>query len=568
MSENTVERISTIEKEWLRALDNMPDGTLFRSVRDVQTGIFRFDYVGTTWEKITGVSAENTLADSNNVFVNVPPEDLKTLFRNISESDDKRLKFADEVRYIHPISKKTCWFQISSYYSFHEKSMISSCGFVFDITSRKETELELFMEKSRLQAFNSMPDGTVFRSARDMNTGILKFDYVGTTWEKFTGVSVEESLADMWNVFKYVPPEDFKELMQRITESLGPLLKFDVEVRYMHPVEKRELWLHIWSYPRRNDGYIYSDGFIFDVTERKNNEIELAKYREQLEFLVKERTEELQVVNEELTSVNEELHKYQTHLEELVEQRTVELVRAREKAEESDNLKSAFLASISHEIRTPMNAIMGFLNIINLEAQMPDYMREYIELVNSNSIRLLKHIESIVDVAKIATLQMDIPPVKLNINAMMTELKILWETNIQAGNKSHLEIILDDSDFISPCILLVDATRLRQVFEHLFENAVKFTERGYIRFGYSQPSPKFFEFFVEDTGIGMSPDLIEVVFEPFRQAELGASRRYEGAGLGLTLVRGLIVLMGGDMRVESAKDKGSTFYFTVPNVPD
>jgi signal transduction histidine kinase len=159
---------------------------------------------------------------------------------------------------------------------------------------------------------------------------------------------------------------------------------------------------------------------------------------------------------------------------------------------------------------------------------------------------------------------MEINPVRIDLNGMMTDMKSLWETNIKSGSKPHLELILDDSGFISPCVIFVDDSRLRQVFDNLLENAVKFTDSGFIRFGYSLQSPDIIEFFVEDTGIGVAPELLEAVFEPFRQAELNASRRYEGAGLGLTLVRGLIVLMGGDISVESSEDKGSVFYFSVP----
>ncbi len=245
----------------------------------------------------------------------------------------------------------------------------------------------------------------------------------------------------------------------------------------------------------------------------------------------------------------------------------MELIRAKEKAEESDKLKSAFLANMSHEIRTPLNGIVGFLHFLGSDSLSPKRRQEYINVINNSSIQLVKLIDDIIDVAKIEAKQMNIRPVPFRVNDLMNELQVFFETYLQANNKERIALILDDSGFIDKCVTYVDPMRLRQVLTNLIGNAIKFTEKGFIRLGYRQSAPDKLEFVVEDSGIGLATDQLEVIFERFRQAELSNSRQYGGTGLGLTISRSLVQLMGGDMRVESTEGCGSSFYFTVSYLP-
>ncbi len=245
----------------------------------------------------------------------------------------------------------------------------------------------------------------------------------------------------------------------------------------------------------------------------------------------------------------------------------MELIRAKEKAEESDNLKSAFLANMSHEIRTPINGIIGFLNFLADDNLPPKRRQEYITVVNNSSIQLVKLIDDIIDVAKIEAKQMSIRPIPFQINGFMEELQVFFETYLQANNKDKIALLLDDSGFIDQCVTYVDPMRLRQVLTNLIGNAIKFTEKGFIRFGYRLLSADKLEFVVEDSGIGLAGNQLEIIFERFRQAELTNSRRYGGTGLGLTISRSLVQMMGGDIRVESIEGEGSTFYFTISYLP-
>ena len=263
-----------------------------------------------------------------------------------------------------------------------------------------------------------------------------------------------------------------------------------------------------------------------------------------------------------------QLEKYQAELERTVEQRTRELLFAKEKAEESDKLKSAFLANMSHEIRTPLNGIVGFVQFINSGNLSPERRQEYINIINNSSRQLTRIIDDIIDVSKIESKQMTISPIPVDLNELMNELWVFFKSYLQVNGKEHVSLVLDDSEFVDHCIIFVDAFRLRQVLNNLINNAIKFTEKGYIRFGYRKSEPDLLEFVVEDSGIGLRSDQKEVIFERFRQADLGEARRfYGGTGLGLTISRSLVQMEGGKMWVESTEGIGSTFYFTISYLP-
>jgi nitrogen-specific signal transduction histidine kinase len=250
-----------------------------------------------------------------------------------------------------------------------------------------------------------------------------------------------------------------------------------------------------------------------------------------------------------------------------VAEKTKELIQAKEKAEESDKLKSAFLANMSHEIRTPLNGIIGFIGFLNNDILSADKRREYINIISNSGSQLAKLIDDIVDLSKIEAKQMNIRPKMTQLNELMNELYTFFETFVQANNGRYVALILDNSGFIDNCTIYIDQMRLRQIITNLIGNASKFTEKGYIRFGYRFAPPDKLEFFVEDTGIGLPSHQQQVIFERFRQAEMKTTRQYRGTGLGLTISHNLAKLMGGDIWVQSTEGMGSTFYFTTSFLP-
>ena len=241
----------------------------------------------------------------------------------------------------------------------------------------------------------------------------------------------------------------------------------------------------------------------------------------------------------------------------------IELVRAKEKAEESDKLKSSFLANMSHEIRTPLNGIVGLTQLLDSDALTYLERQDYINIINNCCTQIVKLIDDIIDLSQIEAKLMTINTASVQINSFMEELYVLFETYMQANNKGHIKLILDRSGFIDNYTICADSIRLQQVLTNIINNAIKFTEKGYIRFGYRQLSSDKLEFVVEDTGIGLKNEHREIIFERFRQVDLTNNRQYEGAGLGLSISRSLVQLMGGNLWIESSEGKGSTFYFTI-----
>ncbi len=240
-----------------------------------------------------------------------------------------------------------------------------------------------------------------------------------------------------------------------------------------------------------------------------------------------------------------------------------ELIKAKNKAEESDQLKSAFLANMSHEIRTPMNGIVGFANLLNEENLTSDERLEYTSIVNKNSKLLLQLIDDILDIAKIEAGQLIIREKPHSIEQILNDEYTLFKHLIDTGEKAGIELVLVLPQNPIDHPIMLDQARVKQILTNLLSNALKFTRKGKIEFGYT-PGKEMVTFFVKDTGIGISKDKQQIIFDRFRQADESTARRYGGTGLGLTISKNLIKLMNGTMWVESELNQGSSFYFTIP----
>ena len=249
-------------------------------------------------------------------------------------------------------------------------------------------------------------------------------------------------------------------------------------------------------------------------------------------------------------------------LEEKVKQRTIELELAKIKAEESDRLKSAFLANLSHEIRTPMNGIIGFSDLLKDPDNTIAERNEYINIINNCSYQLLSIITDIIEISKIETNLVTLNEEPVDINLLLTNLyKELSINNLQ---KQDVGFRLVNTQLEFHEKIIVDDTKLKQVLTNLITNAFKFTESGFIEFGCKTVNNSFLEFFVKDTGSGIDKEYHNVIFERFRQVENEKTKMQSGSGLGLAISKAYIEMMGGSIHLESAPGKGSLFYFTVP----
>ncbi|MCK9616694.1 MAG: PAS domain S-box protein [Lentimicrobiaceae bacterium] len=254
-----------------------------------------------------------------------------------------------------------------------------------------------------------------------------------------------------------------------------------------------------------------------------------------------------------------------TNITEL-KKKEAELILAKEKAEESDRLKSAFLAAMSHELRTPLNAVIGFSSLIDDSLPL-DEILEMAKLINKSGNHLLSIIESIFNISMLQTKELKIRPESFSVYDVFLELKSFVEAEINNEKKEHISVLFEPEPNTTSTAILTDKTKLIQMLTNLLNNAVKFTEKGKIEFGYFF-SEKDITFFVQDTGIGIPSDKTDLIFERFRQVDDTHTRKHGGIGLGLAICKEISDLLGGSLWVDSEEGKGSSFYFQLPGVVD
>ncbi len=243
----------------------------------------------------------------------------------------------------------------------------------------------------------------------------------------------------------------------------------------------------------------------------------------------------------------------------------IDLKNAKEKAEESDRLKSSFLANMSHEIRTPMNAIIGFSDLLVDPDTEDDEREELVTHINNNCNTLLHLIDDIIDLAKIEANELTVFIKDTDINHTIQALHEIFNETKKKIGKQNVDIVLDKDCLQDEFYLKTDPYRLRQIITNLTDNALKYTETGSVSIGYKILNDlDLVEFYVKDTGIGIPKDKQSEIFQRFNKIETDKSKLYRGTGLGLTITQNLIERLGGTIRVESEPDKGSTFYFTLP----
>jgi len=240
----------------------------------------------------------------------------------------------------------------------------------------------------------------------------------------------------------------------------------------------------------------------------------------------------------------------------------LDLKEALRKAKESDRLKSAFLSTISHELRTPLNAILGFSEIIN-EDIPKDEIIDFVKLINKSGKLLLETIEDILEVTDIESGKSRVSKEEFIIDSVLQELYPETESILEKEKKQHLELKYNSPSDYKDITCITNRPKFNKILVLLLKNAIKFTDEGYVEYGFKPEKDKIV-FYVKDTGIGISEDERDIVFEKFRQVDDSHTRKYGGVGLGLTLVKKLVELLDGSIWFDSELGKGSVFYFSLP----
>jgi len=359
------------------------------------------------------------------------------------------------------------------------------------------------------------------------------------------------------------PPSSRKSSMEFIRKTLEGERLEAVEFDILHVDGSMHtlLWnsVTIMSPDRQTPIGTIAQGM--NITQRKQTEEELQRLIEKLQHELTEKSsqieenkksiETLMLANKELAIKSEEKEK-----------RTAELIVAKEIAEESDSLKTAFLQNISHKIRTPLNGIIGFSELLNQEDLNAEEIKEFTGLIAQSGKRLIEIVNNVLDISKIQNGQYKVEQKPVLVNSVFSDLLNFFLPVTKAKNIILNFHYLDDEN----AMIFSDQAKLTQILTNLISNAVKFTKSGNIDCGF-EIKDDFVQLYVKDTGVGIPHELYDRIFNQFVQSEQSLTSDIDGAGLGLSIAKGLVELLGGKIWVESVIDKGSTFYFTLPYIP-
>lgn len=292
-----------------------------------------------------------------------------------------------------------------------------------------------------------------------------------------------------------------------------------------------------------------------EILNREKAENALKKQNHEYAVLNKElkaSEDKAQAANEELLATTEELINTNINLEE-----------SKEKANESNRLKTEFVNNLSHEIRTPMNGILGFANILDNPNTTHADQKQYIDIIKNSSNQLLRIIDDIIEISCLSTNRVKPINTEVCLNNLLFELFLVFDIKAKENNISfYLQKKLNDID----STIYTDASKLNKIISNLIDNAIKFTKNGTVKFGYKLKADKI-EIYIKDNGIGIDSDMQDIIFNRFSQANNNSSIDYGGLGLGLAIAKENTNILNGEISVKSKKNQGTTFYVSIPYKP-
>ncbi|MBN2614045.1 MAG: PAS domain S-box protein [Bacteroidales bacterium] len=486
--------------------------------------------------KLTGYPAEERIGRSS--FETVHPEDRKKLQNIIFDLLKEHGKtVATEFRAMR--KDGSIWWSEGSATNLLDVPGINAIIVNYrDITDRKKAEDAYINSEKRFRSMIEHSSDVI--TLLDINGKVL---YVTPSIYAVTGFSVEERIGK--DGFDLIHPDEKDKNIELIAELIKNPGKV-ISGQFKSVKKDGTIWWAEGSavnllHDQNINAIVVNSR---DITDRKKAEEEI--HRQNLEY---------QLLNDKYLTQNEELLQSLSKIKKINE----ELKNAKEKAEESDRLKTVFLANMSHEIRTPMNGILGFAELLKQPELTTDLQARYVEVIQRSGNRMLNIINDLIDISKIEAGQMEIYPEDTNISKVLDEVYLFFKPEAHDRN-----IDLSYSKNISPNLVIkTDATKLNQILSNLIKNALKFTKHGSIDFGCIHKNDVL-EFYVRDTGMGIAPELQNKIFGRFIQGDISLSRPYEGTGLGLSISKAFVEMLGGRIWLHSEQGRGSVFYFTIP----
>lgn len=400
----------------------------------------------------------------------------------------------------------------------------------YDITRRKEALIALEQSRERLMD-----------AQRIAHLGDFKWSYATgkVTWSEglyeLLGYKKDEQI-DFNRVNQEIHhPDDLSRVTAWLDEAVGNREQILKPLEYrVYRKDGRLIFIRttgVVDYSEPEAPVIFAT--VQDITDQKLADLAIQKKNEQLESSLAE----IEAINRKL-------------------------LKALDQAEQSDKLKSAFLANISHEIRTPLNGIMGFSELLSSRNDLPDgTKRNYAQTIKDCSEGLLKIVNDIMDIATLESGNIKLERTTFSVDLLLAGLYEHYREKTEKSGKPCSIQLIEFKDLV---YVHTDRERFQQIFMNLLDNALKFTDEGGITFGILEKKNSMVTFMVKDTGIGISEDVRELVFDRFRQGRPPEDKLYGGTGLGLSIVRELLGLMDGKIWLESAVGEGSTFYFSLP----
>lgn len=482
-------------------------------------GTFKMNLLSGTWQSsevlnsILGIDSDfSKTVDGLQILIH---PDCKTELNNhyyqtvknsngIFNREHKIISYEDKkVKWVHTIGRVNL---------DQENRPVEMVGTVRDITEHKQREEELKLAKQQAeykeQQYRSLSNnipGMTYRAKEDWSVDVI------INSELVCGYDSARFLTGEMNWIDLIIEEDrgfvLSEtaiVMKKPTSIYQEYRIKDIDnsIRYVADYKT--------SLFDNSNKFFGVDGIVIDITDKKNNELEL--------------------------------------------------VKAKEKAQESDRLKSAFLANISHEIRTPMNGILGFIDLMRNNSISRETQLEYLNFMKSSGDRMMGLLTDLLDISRIESGSLKISKTDFNI---IEELELLTSYYRKEAIEKGIELIFIKPDSLNELIVNTDKGKVLGIISNLINNAIKFTEQGSIEYSVINDN-RVFEFTIKDTGIGIIEDNLGHIFERFNRVDDTIKREYEGAGLGLSISKAYVDSLGGSIWAESKIGEGSIFYFTIP----
>lgn len=500
-------------KQIIQTMDTTLKGSITAIIENTLDNIWAIDhdyqliYVNNNLKEEFSLVFDVELKIGDNILEKIPGE-IRELWKERYDKalQGSRLDFEDPIHSKHGI----CY--IASFLNpiLMDGKIIGVSCFTKDITNTRKAEQEILEAKIRAESSEEKLRVMIQNSIDSfvlVNERGEQF-YVSDVAAKDTGYSIEELLGPIQNV---VHPDDAERVSQVFTDAImNPGTVGKVQYRHKH----------------KNGGYVW-----FEAVGQS--------------FLQNPLINAVIVNARNISTIKE----YEA-----------ELIKAKERAEESDRLKSAFLANMSHEIRTPMNGILGFASLLKNNDIDIETHKEYVNIIENSGHRMLNIINDIIDISRIESNLMDLHYSDSNINEQIDYIYTFFLPEVEKKGlqfKHQCDLSFQEATYNT------DREKVYAILTNLVKNAIKYTHKGSIEFGYHIEG-NLIQFYVKDSGIGIAKEEQESIFKRFIQADLKDRPLYQGAGLGLSIAKAYVNMLGGEIWVESEIGKGSTFFFTIP----